>query len=250
MIVSASTRCLPHLELQPAIEMLQDLDFVAVEISLDDTAEHCRPAELVTNEDHAIQLLRHTHRLDISGYWVNLQSRGAEHVEQFTAICRIAKATKVVNLSVPSGHKNETALNEEIEQFQKLVEIAADHGIRVSVRMMVGCHSEDPATLAMVCKHVDGLGVTYDPSVPIVTGTDAKGFDPLIKDVHNVLLRDTKPDAFQVSVGQGKVDYGKIINQLQREKYDRALTIDMEPMEGIDHRVELRKMRRLMETLT
>ncbi len=250
MFVSASTRCLPHLELQPAVEMLQDLDFISVEISLDDTAEHCRPSELVADEDRAVQLLRHTHRLDICGYWVNLKTYGPDHYDQFAAMCRIAKATKVANISVPSGHKNETALNEEIEHLKKLVDIGEGQGVRVSVRMMVGCHSEDPATLAMVCKHVENLGVTYDPSVPIVTGTDAKGFDPLFKDVHNVLLRDTKPDAFQVSVGQGKVDYGKIINQLQREKFDRALTVDLEPMEGIDHRIELRKMRRLLESLT
>jgi sugar phosphate isomerase/epimerase len=50
-------------------------------------------------------------------------------------------------------------------------------------------------------------------------------------------------------VGQGEVDYGKIVTQLEREKYDRALTVHMTPTDDLDHRVELRKLRRLLETL-
>ena len=59
----------------------------------------------------------------------------------------------------------------------------------------------------------------------------------------------SRPEAFQVSVGQGEVDYGKLVTQLERDKYDRALTVHMVPLEGLDHRVELRKLRRLLETL-
>jgi sugar phosphate isomerase/epimerase len=73
--------------------------------------------------------------------------------------------------------------------------------------------------------------------------------EKILKFVCNVHLRDSRPDAFQVSVGQGDIDYGKLVNQLEREKYDRALTVHMQPMEGLDHRVELRKLRRLLETL-
>ena len=46
-----------------------------------------------------------------------------------------------------------------------------------------------------------------------------------------------------------KWDYGKIVTQLSREKYDRAMTVHMTPIEGFDHRVELRKLRRLLESL-
>ena len=73
--------------------------------------------------------------------------------------------------------------------------------------------------------------------------------DRILKFVYHVHLRDTKPGKFQVSIGQGEVDYAKIISQLECEKYDRALAIHMVPMEELDHRVELRKLRRLLETL-
>jgi sugar phosphate isomerase/epimerase len=50
-------------------------------------------------------------------------------------------------------------------------------------------------------------------------------------------------------VGQGEIDYGKLVTQLERDKYDRALTVHMQPMPDVDHRVEMRKIRRLLESL-
>ena len=42
-------------------------------------------------------------------------------------------------------------------------------------------------------------------------------------------LRDTGRSSaqFQVRVGQGELEYGRIISQLARFRYDRALTVDM-----------------------
>ncbi|MEM6363836.1 MAG: TIM barrel protein [Planctomycetota bacterium] len=258
MFVSASTRCWPDLELRAAIELLQDLDFQSIEIALHESGHQAKPSELLVDEDRAIQLLRHTHRLEISGYSIELASQGEQHYDEFLGLCRIAKATKVVNLSVPSGERG-TPFNEEVEHLRRLVTIAEGEGVRVSLRCELGCVSEDPDTLLVLCNNVDGLGVTLDPSVPLVASGGApasaknwaagKGFDEVLKFVHNVHLRDTRKDQFQVSVGQGEIDYGKIITQLEREKYDRSLTVDMKPIDGLDHRVELRKLRRLLETL-
>jgi hypothetical protein len=52
-----------------------------------------------------------------------------------------------------------------------------------------------------------------------------------------------------VRVGQGEIDYGKLIGQLQKVGYERALSVDMLPIEGFDHRAEMRKMRLLLESL-
>ncbi|EMI55401.1 sugar phosphate isomerase/epimerase family protein [Rhodopirellula sallentina] len=258
MFVAASTLCWPDLELQAAIELLQDLDFTAVEIAVQESVGPAKPSEILVDEDRAIQLLRYTHRMDISGYRLELASTGDEHYEQFHMMCRIAKATKVVNISVPSAEKG-TPFNEEVEHLKKLVAIAEGEGVRLSVRCMLGCLSEDPDTLLVLCNNIDGLGISLDPSVALIASAEnpavakamavGKGFDQLLKYVTNVQLRDTGKDKFQVSVGQGEIDYGKIVTQLEREKYNRALTVDMTPMEGHDHRVELRKLRRLLESL-
>lgn len=247
VFVAASTDCWPDLELKEAIEILADLEFTAIEIAMRESGK-VKPSELLSDPERAVQLLRFTHRLDVSGYCVELASTGQQHYDDFKELCRIAKAAKVVNITVPSAEHG-TPFNEEVEHLQKLVEIGETEGIRVSVRSQLGCLSDDPDTLMVLCNNVDGLGITLDPSVYVCGGSKSKNLDRILKFVCNVHLRDSKPGAFQVSVGQGEIDYGKLVTQLERDKYDRALTVHMQPMEGLDHRVELRKIRRLLESL-
>jgi len=247
VFVAASTECWPEMDLAEAIEVLTDFEFTAVEIAIHESGK-LKPSELLMDPDRAVQMLRHTHRLDISSYSLELGSTGEQHYEDFNLVCRIAKTTKVVNVTVPSGEHG-TPFNEEVERLQRLVDIAETEGVRVSVRSQLGCLSDDPDTLMVLCNNVEGLGITLDPSVYICGNAKGKSLDKILKFVCNVHLRDSRPDAFQVSVGQGEVDYGKLVTQLERDKYDRALTIHMLPMEGLDHRVEMRKLRRLLETL-
>jgi sugar phosphate isomerase/epimerase len=235
------------MELGEAIDVLTDLDFTAIEIAIHESGT-IKPSEILADSIRGIHLLRHTHRLDISGYSLELASTGEQHYSDFAEMCKIAKATKVVNLTIPSGEHG-TPFNEEVERLRKLVAIGESEGVRVSVRSQLGCLSDDPDTLMVLCNNVDGLGITLDPSVYLCGNANNKSLDKILKYVCNVHLRDSKPDAFQVSVGQGEIDYGKIVTQLERDKYDRALTVHMVPQEGLDHRVELRKLRRLLESL-
>ncbi|MEM6690432.1 MAG: sugar phosphate isomerase/epimerase [Planctomycetota bacterium] len=247
MFVAASTQCWPDLSLAECIEVLEDLDFTAIEIALHEDGQ-LKPSELVEDLDRSIQLLRHTHRMEISGYSVDIGEINEKAFDTFKKICHLAKTTKVVNITVPSSPEG-TAFNEEVERLQKLVDIGSDEGVRVSVRCQLDCMSQDADTLTVFCNHIEGLGVALDPSVYLVKGTLDPALDKIIKFACNIYLRDSQPNAFQVSVGQGEIDYNKIIAMLAREKYDRALTVFMEPQEDLDHRVELRKLRRLLETL-
>lgn len=247
MHVAASTACLPDLPLEGSIDLLADLEFTMIEIDIHETGGHIKPSELLADPEVAIQRIRYSHRLDISSYSLQLASTGDQHYSDFKEICRFAKASKVVTLTVPSAELG-TPFNEEVEHLQKLVDIAETEGVRVGVRSELGRLSEDPDTLMVLCNNVHGLGITLDPSVYIVGPAHNKSLDRIMKYVFHVHLRDTKKDQFQVSVGQGEVDYGKLINQLEREKYDRALSVLITPVEGIDHRVELRKLRRLLES--
>jgi sugar phosphate isomerase/epimerase len=52
-----------------------------------------------------------------------------------------------------------------------------------------------------------------------------------------------------VRIGQGEIDYGKLIGQLANENYSRALAVHVAPLDGYDHRAELRKIRLLLESL-
>ncbi|MEM9411363.1 MAG: hypothetical protein AAGA30_09635, partial [Planctomycetota bacterium] len=67
--------------------------------------------------------------------------------------------------------------------------------------------------------------------------------------VQTVYLRDSTKDDIQVRVGQGVIDYGKLISLLQKQGYDRALVVDIRRQDDVDHMGEIRKIRLLLESL-
>jgi sugar phosphate isomerase/epimerase len=71
--------------------------------------------------------------------------------------------------------------------------------------------------------------------------------------VCHVQLRDSTKTKLQVRVGQGAVEYGRLISLLTRVKYNRALCVNViegdNEADGVDHMAEMRKMRLLLESL-
>lgn len=248
MIVSASTDCFPELPQIEVFERLNDLEYSSVEISLRENGDQFSPSRVAADLEKAMHLCRNTHRLHISGYCLELQAEGEQYYEQFHACCRLAKSTRVASITVPSAELG-TPFNEEVERLRRLVAIAAEESARVSIRSQIGRLSEDPDTVVVLCDNVRGLGVTLDPSHYLCGPHASRGYDKLHKYTFNVYLRDSTPQQLQVRVGQGEIDYGRLIGQLQRVGYDRALVVHMPPMPDVEHAGEMRKLRLLLESL-
>lgn len=248
MIVSASTECFYHLPLSEALDRLVELEYSYVEIALHEHGIQLKPSEVIADLDKAINTCRSTNRLDVVAYDVQIEAEGEAYYEQFAAICKLAKATKVVTITVPSCELG-TPFNEEVERLRKLTSIATQQGVRVSIKSQVGRLSEDPDTVVVLCDNCKGLGLTFDPSHYICGPHSNKNTEKLMKYVYHVHLRDTSKKQLQVRVGQGEVEYGKLITQLQRVKYNRALSVNITEMPGVDHNSEMRKMRLLLESL-
>lgn len=246
--VAASTGCFPEIPLPDVVEVLSDLEFTAVEIVLDDKGIQMPPARIVEDFDECLRIVRDTHRLDICSYNVRIDAEGPVYYERFSKICDLAKATKVVSLTIPSGEHG-TPFNQEVEHLQKLVEISESRGVRIGLKSQMGCLSEDPDTVKNLCDYVPGVGLTLDPSHYLCSNNRNKNYEKLMKYVYHVHLRDSKKDQLQVRVGQGEIEYGRLITQLETVGYDLALSVDMSPMEGMDMRQELRKLRLLLDSL-
>ncbi len=100
-----------------------------------------------------------------------------------------------------------------------------------------------------LCDNVKGLGIMLDPSHYVCGPWNGRSYDHLLKHVVHVQLRDTKKDRFQVRVGQGEIEYGKIISQLALLHYNRAFSVNITKQDDIDHIGELRKLRLLLESM-
>ena len=247
MFVCVSTECFPELPLHEAMERLSELEFTAVELDIHEEGGHLRPGLVAADPEAAIGRCSDLQRLRPVA--VSFSSpETPELYDRFAAACRLAKALGVVTIVVDSSELG-TPFNGEIERLRQFVSIASGLGAVVGVKTTAGRMTQDAETTGSLCRNVPGLGVTLDPSHFIYGHKKAASWEPILKYVCHVHLRDTKPDAFQVRIGQGNIEYGKLVTQLQRFNYNRALCAHMPPMEGVNQVGELRKMRLLLESL-
>jgi sugar phosphate isomerase/epimerase len=248
VLVAASTECFRNLPLQEAIARLADLEYSNVEIAIDEAGCQLRPSEVEARFDKSVVLCRDTHRLNVVAYSVRIEATGEAYYQQFRAVCHLAKATKVVTLVVPSSELG-TPFNEEVERLRRLVDLAALEGARVGMKTTLGCLTEDPDTAVVLCDNVKGLGLALDPSHYLCGPHARRGTDKLMKYVYHVHLRDSTKEQLQVRIGQGSIEYGRIVNQLSKIHYHRSLSVHIAEMPDVDHLGELRKMRLLLESL-
>lgn len=248
MLVAASTECYGSESLETVVERLVDLEYTNVEIAIHENGGQLKPSEVLSDFDDTVTRCMNTRRLNVVAYSVDIAETGDAYYEQFHGICRLAKATKVVTLVVPSAELG-TPFNEEVEHLRKLVAIADLEGARVGMRSQIGRLSEDPDTITVLCDNVKGLGLTFDPSQYICRTDNVRNVDKLMKYVYHVHLRDTSKDEIQVRIGKGEVDYNRLVSLLSKVNYTRALSVHITPMADVDHMGEMRKMRLLLESL-
>ena len=252
MFVAASTDCFSTLPLKAALQRLVDLEYSRVEITLRERSTQLKPSEVHANVEEAVATCRDTHRLTPVSYYVDIDCPEADYYKQFASCCKLAKATKVVAVTVPAAELG-TPFNAEVERLRELVRIATLESVVVGLETKVGCMTQDPATAAVLCDNVKGLCITLDPSHYAFGPLAGVDYDNLMRYVCHTRLRDTSKDKLQVRVGQGAVEYGRLATQLARFKYSRALCVAISDTEneqdGIDHMAEMRKMRLLLESL-
>ena len=96
--------------LDAALMRLVDLEYTSVEIMIHETGGHLKPSEVLADLERAVRLCRQTHRLTPAAYSVDIEAPEPEYYRQFAACCKLAKATKVVTLTVarPSWARRST----------------------------------------------------------------------------------------------------------------------------------------------
>ena len=248
MFVAATSRCFANLPLDVALGRLVDLEYTAVEIMLHESGGHVKPSEVLADPERVLKICRETHRLTTTAYSVDIEAPEDQYYQQFAACCKLAKANKVIALTVRASELG-TPFNAEVERLRELVAIASMEGAVVGLLTEAGRITQDPATVKVLCDNVKGLGVTLDPSHFICGPHGGGNYDQILEYVIHVRLRDTTKDQLQVRVGQGDIEYGRLVSQLAKHHYSRALCVDIQPMADVDQAAEMRKIRLLLESL-
>jgi sugar phosphate isomerase/epimerase len=251
--VACSTLCFGRHPLETALRRIVELEFHKFDLALHEGGRQLRPSEVAADVPSAAARLRHGPGLMPAAFSVEIAADDeAEHLRQFRAVCRLARISNVPVLTISAASVG-TPLDDEVQRLTRLGECADADGILLTVATRNGTLTESPETAAHLCQRVPGLGLTYDPS-HYLTGLHAgKSHDALWPFVRHVHLRDTgkEPDQFQVRVGQGQIEYGRIVTHLARHHYDRLLTVDIRDVPDAPFAMgpEVRKLKYLLESL-
>ena len=253
VFVACSTLCYGRLSLEKALGSIAELEFSKFEAALHEQGRQLRPSEVAADIGQAAARLRHGPGLMPVAFSVEIDAADpAEHDRQFKAVCRLARISAVPLLTLRAAAV-ETSLDQEIERLGCLVRLAGADGIQVTVSTRIGTLTEDPEVALTLCQRVRGLYLTLDPSHFIAGPHADKDYDALFPYVKHVHLRDTGrgPNQFQVRVGQGEIEYGRIIAQLARYQYDRVLSVNIldVPDAPFAMQPEVRKLKYLLESL-
>jgi sugar phosphate isomerase/epimerase len=253
MFVACSTLCFGKYPLDQALRIINELEFSKVEIAIHEQGPHLRPSEIAGDVNAAAQRVRNGPSLVPAAYSVDIKAEGEkDYQRQLRAVCRLARLTTVPLLTIPAAPAG-SGLEAEIQRLTGLCRLADVEGIVLTVATRVGTLTEQPETAVHLCERVPGLGLTLDPSHYIAGPHQGKSFDQIYPYVRHVQLRDTGrgPGQFQVRVGQGEVEYGRIVAQLARYNYDRLLTVAVYDVPDAPFAMEpeVRKLKFLLESL-
>jgi len=246
VFIAVSTKCFSDLSFEDTCRQITDLEYDKVELWFSEESNQLSPSQTVTELDEFVLRYRENTRLTP----VALCLEENVNVSVLAGISKLAKLLRVTQITIPSSPLG-TPFNTEIDRLREFLYVTDQDGIRLSLKTKTGYLTEDPHTAVELCQSVKGLGLTLDPSYYICGPNRGKGYDQVYPYVYHVHLRDTTADQLQVQIGLGEIDYSRLIGQLQRQKYNRALSVDILPTKDTkDSRaLEMRKLRMLLDTL-
>lgn len=253
MFVACSTLCFGRRSLEDALQSAAALRFSKFEAAIHEHGNQLKPSEVAADVLAAAERLRYGPGLTPSAFNVEIDAPDeAEYHRQFKAVCRLARVSAVPVVTLRPAAL-EVPLDGEAARLAKLVRLGDADGVLVCVSTLIGTHTQTPEGAVSLCEAVPGLGLTLDPSHYTAGPNGNKNYDMVFPYVRHVALRDTGrgPNQFQVRVGQGEVEYGRIISQLARFRYGRTLSVDMRdtPDAGFPMEPEVRKLKYLLESL-
>jgi sugar phosphate isomerase/epimerase len=253
VFVACSTLCFARYPLERALRIIGELEFSKLDVAIHEQGPHLKPSEVAADVSLAAQRIRIGPSLTPAAFSVEIEAADTqEYFRQLKAICRLARQSTVSILTMPAA-SNGNGLDAEVQRLKEVLALVQSEGLVLTVPTRIGTLTETPAAALELCQRVPGLCLTLDPSHYINGPHQGGSYDELFPYVRHVHLRDTGrgPGKFQVRIGQGEIEYGRIISMLNRQRYDRLLSVSVTdiPDAPFVMETEVRKLKFLLESL-
>ena len=226
------------------------MHFPKADLAVHADGPHLTPAEVLSDPGRAAQRLKAAN-LPLAAFHVVI-GPDADVRAELRAVCRLARVLTVPVVTVPAAPLG-ADLDAETRRLADWVRVAEGEGVILSVETHSATVTADPAGAVELCRRVPGLGLTLDPTHYLMAPHGELSFDHAYPYIRHVRLRDSgrTPEQFQVRVGQGELEYGRVMTQLERVRYKRALTVDIRdvPDNPFPVEPEVRKLKYLLDSL-
>jgi sugar phosphate isomerase/epimerase len=238
--------------LEDALQTIREMHFAKADLAIHAEGPHLTPTELVQEPNRVAQRLKAAN-LPLAAIHLDCGPVSAAVVrDHLRHVARLARVSSTPLITIPAAPRG-CDFDAEVRRLRDLVKIAGSEGVMLTVETHSQTLTADPLGALELCRRVPGLGLTLDPSHYLTGVHGPLDYDALYPYVYHVRLRDsgTAPDQFQVRVGQGEIEYGRLITQLERVRYNRALCVDIHDIADCPFPIEpeVRKLKYLLESL-
>lgn len=252
MLVSCTTLCMGRHSLTSVFEIFLEMDFSRYELAVFEGSLHIRPSEIVEDPAKVAARMKAAHGLTCGAlFYREKPSDSKIEKTNIKAMARLARISQVPFVTV-MGNSKSFDRDREVERLRGLVSLGTAEGVQISLATHVDTWADTPVNAMELCSDVPGLVLTLDPSHLYEFDLTSKETEKMLSKVVHTHLRDSAKGAHpvQVRVGRGIIEHAKLIHILEKQGYNRLLSIDLHevPDSGFPVLPEVRKMKYLLES--
>lgn len=179
-------------------------------------------------------------RIDLVGLTVNHpdaaeRAAGDELFAGFARFARAVGATGITTLPglVFGGERWDAAADRAAEGLRRRVEVAADHGLRLSVEPHIvstapyaGSIVDTPAKVGALLERVPGLELTLDYGHFNVQGIPDREVEPLLEHARHFHMRGGARGLVQTKFEDNVTDFARVLDRMAEVGYDGWVEIE------------------------
>jgi sugar phosphate isomerase/epimerase len=242
--IACSTLGFTKMKLGIAAEKIAELGFDYVDLAMFHNWAHIDPAHLANDPDgpearaQGVASLFQLNGLQcvavnasLSGGYNDDKPTIEQNLREFDAIARFAQTARIPVICLSAGGIQQgVAIEQQIakvaEHLKRLVDIASDMQVALTVETHSGSVAEEYDHALALVEAVPGLGLTWDPSHFIMKQLDVAASEKLLARAKHVHVRDAIAGSFQAPFGKGQLDLDWFAAALIRANYKGAVAIE------------------------
>lgn len=247
MELTCTSFSFPLLSFADAARVIALIGIPNLDVGAHEGGCHVQPSEVEANPKAAIEVIRRAvgeAGLGVSDFFATFgegfrdrpvntpkPSEREANLRCFRAIVEVAKGIGAEGITLLPGViwdelGPERSFELSVEELRRLVPIAQDVGLRLSVECHLESVAEPPARALELIQAVPGLKLTLDYSHFVANGYHPEDVHPLLPHAGHFHARQARDGFLQASQRDGALDFPDIVRRLKAASYPGDLCLE------------------------